>query len=188
MEHLGTKTLTTDRLILRRYELADAAAMYENWASDPLVTEYLTWPCHDSVKTTEGILSDWIREYQNTGFYNWAIVLKEEGPNPIGNISVVKSDDTVKMAQIGYCIGQKWWNKGIVSEALQAVIHYLFTEVKVNRIEARHDPNNPGSGKVMLKCGLQYEGTLREADCNNQGICDCAMYAILAKEYQAGNN
>lgn len=183
MKHLGTQRLATERLILRRYTLEDAAAMYENWASDPCVTEFLTWPRHDSVKTSEGILSEWIESYQNPGFYNWAIVLKEEGTFPIGNISVVKADDSVKMAQLGYCIGKKWWNHGIVSEAVEAVIHFLFTEVGMNRIEARHDPKNPNSGKVMIKCGMQYEGTLREADCNNQGICDCAMYAILAKDY-----
>jgi len=63
------------------------------------------------------------------------------------------------------------------------VIRFLFEEVKVNRIQARHDPANPGSGIVMKKCGLQYEGTLRKADKNNTGIVDVAMYGILAEEY-----
>lgn len=188
MEHLGTKTLTTDRLVLRRFETADATAMYQNWASDCNVTKYLTWPSHDSVDTSEGILSEWVSSYQKMDFYNWAIMLKDESAEPIGNISVVKTEDSVKMAQIGYCIGQKWWGRGIVSEAFRIVIHYLFTEVGVNRIEARHDPRNPGSGKVMLKCGLQFEGTLREADYNNQGICDCMMYAVLAKDYGKDNS
>jgi len=58
-------------------------------------------------------------------------------------------------------------------------------EVKANRIEARHDPRNPNSGKVMQKCGLQYEGTLKESDINNQGICDAAWYGLLRKEYYA---
>jgi ribosomal-protein-alanine N-acetyltransferase len=53
----------------------------------------------------------------------------------------------------------------------------------MNRIEARHDPRNHNSGKVMAKCGLKYEGTHRESDWNNQGRCDSAMYAILAKDY-----
>lgn len=59
------------------------------------------------------------------------------------------------MAHIGYCIGRKWWKQGITSEALKAVIDFLFDEVKTNRIEARHDPRNPNSGLVMKKCGMK---------------------------------
>lgn len=88
------------------------------------------------------------------------------------------------MVHIGYCIGRKWWNRGITSEALDAIIKYFINEVKVNRIESRHDPLNPGSGKVMIKCGMKYEGTMRKADINNQGICDCAYYALLSEDYK----
>ena len=70
------------------------------------------------------------------------------------------------MVHIGYCISKKWWNKGITSEALKALIKYFFEEVGVNRVESRHDPSNPNSGKVMMKCGMKYEGTIREADIN----------------------
>ncbi len=49
-------------------------------------------------------------------------------------------------------------------------------------IEARHDPRNSYSGQVMKKCGMKYEGTLRGADWNNQGICDACYYALLASE------
>lgn len=87
------------------------------------------------------------------------------------------------MAHIGYCIGKQWWHKGITSEALRSVIKYLFEEVEIRRIESRHDPRNPNSGAVMQKCGMKYEGTLRQADWNNQGVCDACYYAILLTEY-----
>lgn len=70
-----------------------------------------------------------------------------------------------------------------MTEALAAVIEDLFTEVGMNRIGARHDPNNPHSGGVMSKCGMKYEGTHRACDCNNQGICDAAQYAILRADW-----
>ena len=50
MKHQGTKTIETPRLILRRFTLEDAPAMYRNWASDPEVTKFLTWPAHSSVE------------------------------------------------------------------------------------------------------------------------------------------
>ena len=61
-------------------------------------------------------------------------------------------------------------------------IDFLFDTVDVNRIEARHDPKNPNSGKVMKKCGMKYEGILRSSDRNNQGICDVCYYGILRSE------
>ena len=67
--------------------------------------------------------------------------------------------------------------------ALRHIIPFFFEEVGVQRIEAQHDPNNPASGKVMEKCGLKYEGTLRKADWSNKGIVDACMYSILATEY-----
>ncbi|HZK55225.1 MAG TPA: GNAT family protein [Desulfosporosinus sp.] len=60
---------------------------------------------------------------------------------------------------------------------------FLFDEVKVNRIESQHNPNNPNSGKVMVKCGLKYEGILRQADFSNRGIVDAAIYSLLSNEY-----
>ena len=71
-------------------------------------------------------------------------------------------------------------------EALAALIPFFFEEVGANRIEALHDPNNPNSGKVMAKCGLKYEGTLRQADWSNKGIVDACMYGMLASDYFAG--
>lgn len=185
MKHQGTKILESDRLILRRFVTDDAQAMYENWASDSEVTKFLMWPTHENVEDSKKILSEWTSKYCESDFYLWAITIKENGDFPIGSISVVDKNDRIKAAHIGYCIGRQWWNQGITSEAFDLIISYLFNEVQVNRIEARHDPRNPASGKVMKKCGLKYEGMQREADWNNQGICDSSIYAILAKDYGA---
>lgn len=75
-----------------------------------------------------------------------------------------------------------------MAEAVKAVIAFLFEEVGVNRIAARHDVNNPNSGKVMQKAGMKYEGTLRQADRNNQGIIDYAIYSVLKSEYICRQN
>ena len=84
---------------------------------------------------------------------------------------------------IGYCIGKKWWHMGYTSEALKTIMPFLFLEVKADCLKAEHDPNNPNSGAVMKKCGLKYEGTLRNAVQSNQGIADAATYSILAEEF-----
>ena len=183
LTHKGTQTIETPRLILRRAVREDAEAMFRNWASDPEVTKYLTWPTYEKVETAYQILDLWASEYEKPDYYQWMIVLKELG-EPIGSISVVRQNERVEEAEIGYCIGSRWWHRGIMTEALTAVIEYLFTEVGMNRVAARHDPNNPHSGGVMRKCGMKYEGTHRACDRNNQGICDAAQYAILRSEWK----
>lgn len=184
LTHKGTQIIETERLILRRAAAADAEAMYRNWASDPEVTRFLTWPAYTSVDTAHYILDLWGKEYEKPDFYQWMIVPKELG-EPIGSISVVRQREDIGEAEIGYCIGRNWWHRGIMSEALAAVIKYLFEEVGMNRVAARHDSNNPHSGGVMKKCGMKYEGTTRQSDRNNQGICDAAQYAILRGEWEA---
>lgn len=70
-----------------------------------------------------------------------------------------------------------------MTEALSAVIKYLFIKVNFNRIQLRHLTENPASGKVMLKCGLKFEGILRQYGLKNNGEhCDSAIYSILRSE------
>lgn len=182
MNHCGTQRLETERLILRRFAIEDAVAMYNNWASDDEVTKFLTWPTHSNTDVTKYVLNNWIKSYSDEKFYQWAIVLKENGDEPIGSISAVHMDEDISMVHIGYCIGKAWWHKGITSEALKAVMDFFFDEVGANRIEAGHDTNNPNSGRVMKKCGMNYEGTMKSAGKNNRGICDICRYALIKSE------
>ncbi|MDD6034657.1 MAG: GNAT family protein [Lachnospiraceae bacterium] len=182
MVHKGTKTIETERLILRKFTNEDAKAAFHNWTSDDKVTEYLRWPTHTDLSVTERVIKDWVTKSEKDDFYQWAIELKELN-EPIGTISVVDRNDSLNILHIGYCIGSKWWHQGITSEAFAAIIPYLFQEVGANRIESQHDPHNPHSGNVMKKCGLKYEGTLRQADFSNKGIVDACMYSLLKDEW-----
>lgn len=184
MKHLGTQQLETERLILRRFTAADAAAMYANWAGDDEVTRFLTWPTHPNAEVSGMVISQWLASYEKPSFYQWAIVYKPDGTGePIGTISVVNAiDDVIRSAEIGYCIGRPWWRRGVMTEALQAVMAFLFDEVGVNRVEAAHDVNNPHSGCVMRKCGMTPEGIHRQAARNNQGVVDVSIYALLSGE------
>ncbi len=182
MVHCGTQNIETERLLLRRFSLEDVEAMYRNWASDPEVTKFLTWPPHGSADVTGMLLKDWVSSYSREDYYQWAIVLKEHGNDPVGSISAVHVNDDLDIIHIGYCLGRNWWHQGIMSEALKAVMDYFFDRVGANRIECLYDPRNPHSGMVMKKCGMKYEGTLRSSARNNQGICDACWYALLRSD------
>ena len=107
MKHIGTQYIETERLILRQFALADAQAMFDNWASDGEVTKFLTWPTHADVSVTEGILGEWVSQYGDDIYYNWAIVLKEHGPEPVGNINVAHWHENGDTPEIGYCMGRR---------------------------------------------------------------------------------
>jgi len=182
MKHLGTVTLETKRLILRPFVLEDAEAMHRNWAGDPEVTKYLTWPAHKDAEVSRMVLTDWCSNYEKPEYYQWAIAWKDRPEEPFGAIAVVAMAAEAEAVEIGYCIGRAHWGKGVMTEALNSVIDFFFTQVGALRVQARHDPRNPGSGRVMEKCGMKYEGTLRQSDRNNQGICDVVVRGILSCE------
>ena len=87
LTHKGTKTIITERLILRKFRVDDATDMFNNWASDDNVTRFLTWKPHESVDATKQLLEGWVAAYDNEKTYNWIIEYKGQA---IGSISVVR--------------------------------------------------------------------------------------------------
>jgi len=142
---------------------------------------FLPWETHMSVSETGTHLAGYITNYANLDYYAWAIGPRES-KSPIGFIDAV-IDKTINAVKVDYGIGKPWWHKGYMSDALAVLISFAFEEIKVNRIYATHDPRNPNSGKVMEKCGMIYEGTLRQARYRKGEYSDRAMYAILADDY-----
>ena len=63
MFHKGTVKLETNRLILRRVTMDDAKQMFDNWASNPNVTKFMTWPTHSDVEITKMVINYWIKNY-----------------------------------------------------------------------------------------------------------------------------
>ena len=87
-----------------------------------------------------------------------------------------------KRAEMGYWVGRKYWKQGIATEAAKAMLEFGFKKLGLHSVIARYFDINPASGRVMEKCGMKYEGTLRSSDWNNQGICDASYYALLKSE------
>lgn len=157
--------------------------MYNNWATDFEVTKYVTWKTHKNLEETKKLLSGWEKSYENENCYRWVICIKETN-TPIGTIDVVRARDEVETAEIGYCISRNYWGKGITTEACKEVIRFLFEEVKYNRLEAEHAVQNPASGRVMQKCGMTFEGIIRDGNrLNNGEFCDVKKYSILRREF-----
>lgn len=181
MKHLGTVRLETPRLILRRFTKEDGQAMFDNWCSDDEVTKYLTWPTHKNIDDTMCFLNYLLNGYSDDAFYQWGIELKDNH-ELIGNISIVEISEKAECVELGWVLARKHWGQGYMGEAANRLLDFFFDEVGAQCVCAIHDVNNPKSGRVMQKIGMKYEGTLRAAKTNNQGIVDCARYSILKNE------
>ena len=182
MKAIGTQTLITEDLILRRFDLSDAPAMFSNWAGRPDNVTYLIWPAHADLSVTQEILERWVAAYQDGGTFIWAITLKSQPDQVIGDISALDYVPGTNSMTIGYVLGRDYWGKGYMTQALIAVSRYFLQEADLNRVRATHDTANPGSGRVMQKAGFHFEGILRQAGHNNQGIVDSAHYSLLKSD------
>lgn len=183
MNFIGTKTLETSRLLLRKVTKDDAFDAYNNWCNSDSVSKYVLWEKHIDVNETYNLFSLWEKEYDDLKTFRW-IVISKENNSPIGTIDVSKKYLNFGTCFIGYCYGEKYWNKGYATEALKCVIKFLFEEVGVNTIYAEYLHNNPASGKVMQKVGMKYEGVLRSRIIDKDGLRnDLISYSILKDEY-----
>lgn len=184
MKFIGTKQIETERLILRKLTINDAEEAYNNWCSSYNVSKYVMWSKHESVDVTKKLYEVWEKEYEDLTTFRWIVELKETH-ELIGTIDVAsKRFLPFGTCEIGYCYGEKYWGKGYGTEALKAVIKYLFEECDADVIYADFMKNNPGSGKVMAKSGMTFEGYLRGRVLDKDGNRnDLGMYSITKEEY-----
>lgn len=175
--HKGTVMLRTSRLLLRRFEPTDKEAMFRNWTSDSTVAQFMRWSPHQSLGETEELLGDILSQYSKPNFYRWCLVPDEVG-EPIGILSLIPVCEMDSCYEIAYCIGRPWQGNGYVTEAVKAVLDFAFREVKLNRVEAYHSVNNPASGRVMAKAGMQKEGFSPQKYRCSLGYQDCDLYGI----------
>lgn len=183
MKHFGTKTLETKNLILRKIQKNDYKTAFKNYCSDEDVTDYVLWEVHKNEEETKELFSLWMNMYEEEDTYKWVIVYKENN-EVIGMIDAFKKLMKYDTVEIGYCLGKKYWNNGIMTEALKEVIRFMFEECNAETIYAEYLENNPASGKVMKNVGMKYDGKLRSRilDRFNRRN-DLISYSIIKKEY-----
>jgi len=150
------ETIETSRLILRKPRLEDAREMFEAYASDPEVTRYLTWLTHTSVEQTRDYLQRAIAGWEKSDTFTWVITLKP-ACELIGSIDIRLEAN----ANIGYVLSRRFWNRGYMTEAVEALIRWALTRDDIFRAWAVCDVENLASVRVLEKAGMEREGILR---------------------------
>ncbi len=174
--------IQTQRLLLRRLRMDDARDMYA-YSSDPRVSRHVLWETHATIRDTRAVLRGALRQYRAGDPASYAIVARETG-RMIGTIGFMWVNYEHKSAEVGYSLAFDCWNKGYATEALIAVLDYAFRTLRLNRVEAQHDVENPASGRVMEKAGMQREGVLRQRVLNKGRFMDVVLYAALKNDWK----
>ena len=148
--------LETPRLRLRRPRAADAASVFQRYASDPQVTRYLGWPTHKSVDDTDGFLA-----YCDSEWERWPVgpYLVESGVDGRLLGSTGLGFETPEQAATGYVLARDAWGQGYATEALSAM-RDLARSLGVRRLYALCHPEHRASHHVLEKCGFLREGRL----------------------------
>ena len=173
--------LETERLILRPVRKSDAGDLY-CYACDAEVARYVLWRKHESIRDSREQIRCLLRQYRRGQPGSWAIEEKKSG-KMIGTIGFMWVSPQNRSAECGYSLSRAYWNRGLMTEALTALIRFGFETIGLSRIEAQHDVQNPSSGRVMQKCGMTREGVLRGRVINKGVPADTAVYSILSSEY-----
>lgn len=167
----------TKRFYLRKFNINDAHAMFNNWASDKEVTKYLTWQPHKDINVSKSFIEYLI----SNNLSDYAICVKETD-EVIGSIANVKENADFSVCDIGYCLSKKYWNKGVMTEVVDAYLNDLFFNRNYQVVEAEHMIENIASGNVMIKCGFRYNYTTEKLE-DKFGWITVKHYSITKEEY-----
>ena len=186
MNPIGTQEMRTERLLLRRFTEEDALPAWRNYGSDPLVNRYITFsPCRTREGAEAFMRLQCGRYESDRSFFAWALAERAVG-EIIGSVVLFRVDAQADSCELGMCLGSRWWGRGYMTEAVTALLDFAFHRAGMHRVYGTHHVENAASGRVMRKCGMKYEGTLRGAQKNADGTySDLKVYAALAGEMPA---
>lgn len=174
------KNLETKRLILRRWQSEDVQDLYE-YAKNPEVGHMAGWEPHTDIGMSQTVL----KQYMESDDV-WAVALRENG-KVIGHIKLTPDEDRGKYVAryISYALSADYWGKGYMTEAVKAVIRYVFEESdEIDMLSAFHSGRNHQSKRVIEKCGFEYDCTIPEAAKEYNGqLTDHICYHLLREEY-----
>ena len=150
-------TVETRRLLLRRPVPGDADLIFRAYAQDHQVTRYLVWVPHASVETTRNFISDCVNRWKDLVAFPYVITRNEDG-ELLGMIEIRPNGHR---ADFGFVLARAYWGKGLMPEAISALVKITLAQPSIYRMEATCDFDNKASARALEKAGLSREGLLR---------------------------
>ncbi|WP_054703904.1 GNAT family N-acetyltransferase [Bacillus sp. JCM 19041] len=173
------KTIETDRLLLRLFKEEDAETVSMMCNNYNLYKSTLTLPYPYTLDCALSWIATHEQNFEENKRYEFAITDKSSG-QLYGAISI-SNQQPFRNGELGYWVAEEHWGNGYGTEAAKAVIEFVFNEKNYHRVYARFLKSNPASGKIMVKCGMEYEGIQKDHVFKNDSFEDVVLYGIINK-------
>lgn len=183
LTQVGTLQIETERLMLRKFDYEDSDDMLKHWVNDPNIQSLYCEPVYSTEREVMALIDKYIYSSRKGNYYRWAIVDKNTS-ECIGQIAYFLVSEENHFAEIEYCIGSQFQNKGLATEATKAVISFGFDKMNLHKVQICHKSSNMPSEKVIKKCGLTFEGRLRDYFYEEGSYVDRLYYSILRSEFE----
>jgi len=169
--------IETDRLILREVKLSDAPAMHF-MRSDPAILDFMDRDPDANLEVTEKFIEKSTEDRLANNGINWGISLKTDA-TLIGDVGIWRLDKAHHRGEIGYRLHTAHQGKGIMTEALSAVLDFGFQQIGLHSIEANVNPKNEKSSKLLKRLGFRKEALFTENYFYNGQFLDSEIYSLL---------
>ncbi len=169
--------MESNRLLLRPLEKSDVLDLYEIF-SDKLVMKYYDLLPFESISEAEKQINIFRKCLSEKSMLRWGIELKSNH-KLIGTCGFFAFSEDAKKAEMGYELNRNYWNSGIMTEALEIILKFIFTNSEINRIEAFVEVPNTSSQKLLHKLGFTKEGILRQYEKCRNNLTDIIIYGYL---------
>ena len=185
--------ITTERLELRQPTMKDVGWYHEYFSRPEIVWGGGEPAPKDAAAARREFKEFLIDLYRKRRGFRWIITLKGEG-QPIGTLGFYKwAPSAAYQAEMGYDLAKEYWGRGIMTEAMRAVVDFGFERMMLNRIEVFVMPRNERSIRLMERLGFEREGLLRQRYFDEFGnFADDILFAMLRSDWEelrmAGSN
>ncbi|PRA05736.1 MULTISPECIES: GNAT family N-acetyltransferase [unclassified Paenibacillus] len=172
--------IQTKRFILRSAEAGDSHDLLALY-SDEAVVQYMPFTPFESVEDAQGEMNWYTKIFKEHTGLRWMIEDRETR-KVIGTCGFLNYEDVHHRAEIGYDLRSSFWGRGVMTEVACAVLHFGFTSMQLNKIEAKVEPENEASIRLLHKLGFQQEGVLRQHEFEKGRYIDLAVFSKLRSE------
>ncbi len=182
MPLIAPPPLETPRLIVRPLAEGDLPALMAV-NGDERVTHHLPYPAWKSLDDAKA-WHERMRGIQATGTAVQFVIVDKASGVAVGTCLIFRHDAGSARAELGYVLGHAQWGKGVMQEALAALIDAAFGPMNLRRLEAEVDPRNAASCRVVARLGFTKEGLLRKRWGSGEDAYDVEAWGLLADEWR----
>jgi [ribosomal protein S5]-alanine N-acetyltransferase len=169
---------------LREQKLSDLERFFK-YFSDPNVSRFILSSIPETLDQAREEMIYWIDLfYKNTGLY-WAIVEKKTD-KMVGAVGYHDFNRYNNRAEISYDLAKQYWNKGIMTKAMNVALKYAFEKLLINRVQASTIKENEASIKLLEKCNFKFDGSLSEFRLHKGKYYDIEMYSLTKSRFKHG--